>query len=60
MLELGVGTGRLVIPLAAGGIAVDGIEASPAIVRQLRDQPGGAAVGVVLADLADFDLARKD
>lgn len=60
VLELGAGTGRLAIPLAAGGTAVDGIEASPAMVRQLRTQPGGAAVGVVIADLADFDLPRKD
>jgi SAM-dependent methyltransferase len=60
VLELGVGTGRLAIPLAAGGIAVDGIEASPAMVRQLGAQPGGAAVRVVITDLADFDLPRKD
>jgi SAM-dependent methyltransferase len=60
VLELGVGTGRLAIPLAARGIQVDGIEASPAMAGQLRSRPGGDAVGVVIADLAGFDLPRKD
>ena len=40
VLELGVGTGRLAVPLAARGIRVDGIEASPAMVGQLRARPG--------------------
>jgi SAM-dependent methyltransferase len=60
VLELGAGTGRLAIPLAARGIAVDGIEASPAMIAQLRGRPGGDAVGVMTADLAGFDLPRKD
>jgi SAM-dependent methyltransferase len=60
VLELGIGTGRLAIPLTARGTRVDGIEASPAMIRQLQSRPGGAAVGVVIADLADFDLPRKD
>src|SRR5712691_11840966 len=59
VLELGIGTGRLAIPLAARGIGVDGIEASPAMIRQLRARPGGDAVGVVIADLAGFDLPAR-
>jgi SAM-dependent methyltransferase len=60
VLELGVGTGRLAIPLAARGLAVDGIEASPAMIERLRAQPGGDSVGVHRVGLADFDLPRRD
>lgn len=60
LLELGVGTGRLAIPVAGQGIAVDGIEGSPAMIEQLRAQPDGDLVGIVQADLADFDLGRSD
>lgn len=56
VLELGLGTGRLAIPLVRAGTAVDGIEASEAMIRQLRDQPDGDLVGVAQADLADFTL----
>lgn len=56
ILELGLGTGRLAIPLAAAGLRVDGIEASPAMAAQLRAQPGGDQVRVITADLADFDI----
>ena len=39
-LELGVGTGRLALPLSRRGIRVNGIELSSAMVEQLRSQPG--------------------
>lgn len=60
VLELGVGTGRLAIPLAARGVEVAGIEASAAMVSQLRDQPGSERVGVRQVDLAGFTLERTD
>lgn len=60
VLELGLGTGRIAIPLARAGVKVDGIEASPAMINRLREQPGGELVGVMRADLADFDLPRHD
>lgn len=60
VLELGVGTGRLAIPLARAGVLVDGIEASDAMIVRLRDRPGADRVGVLRADLADFDLPRHD
>jgi SAM-dependent methyltransferase len=54
VLELGVGTGRLAVPLATRGLAVDGIDASAAMVERLREKPGGGAVGtVVVGDMAD-------
>jgi SAM-dependent methyltransferase len=60
LLELGVGTGRLAIPLAARGVQVDGIEGSAAMIEQLRARPGAESVRVFQADLARFDLARHD
>lgn len=60
VLELGVGTGRLAIPLAARGVTVDGIEGSAAMISRLRVQPGGQLVGIHRADLADFELPRID
>ncbi|MCA1676999.1 MAG: class I SAM-dependent methyltransferase, partial [Actinobacteria bacterium] len=38
-LELGIGTGRLALPLAARGVEVHGIDASPAMVERLRAKP---------------------
>lgn len=60
VLEMGVGTGRLAIPLAARGVVVDGIEASAAMIERLRAQPGCERVSVHQVDLADFDLPRTD
>lgn len=51
-LELGVGTGRVAIPLAARGIEVHGIDASQAMIDRLRAKPGGAAIAVTLGDFA--------
>lgn len=52
VLELGVGTGRLAIPLAARGLRVTGVDASPAMLDRLRvNDPAGAVTGV-LGDMA--------
>ena len=53
VLELGVGTGRLALPLAARGFEVHGVDSSPAMLARLRAKPGGDAVGVVEGDFAD-------
>ncbi len=42
VLELGIGTGRVALPLAERGLAVHGIDASSAMVEKLRAKPGGA------------------
>jgi SAM-dependent methyltransferase len=58
LLELGVGTGRLAIPLAALGFDVWGLDASPAMLDRLRDKAGGARVKTVTADMAVLDGTR--
>ncbi len=52
-LELGIGTGRIALPLAARGVEVHGIDASPAMVAQLRAKPGGDTIPVTIGDMAD-------
>jgi SAM-dependent methyltransferase len=51
-LELGVGTGRIALPLAARGVSVTGIDLSESAVRELRAKPGGEAIPVVIGDFA--------
>ena len=51
-LELGVGTGRIALPLAQRGVPVHGIELSQAMVDQLRAKPGGADIGITIGDFA--------
>ncbi len=48
-LELGVGTGRIALPLAARGVPVHGIDLSRAMVRRLRAKPGGEGIEVTSA-----------
>jgi SAM-dependent methyltransferase len=51
-LELGVGTGRVALPLSRRGVAVHGIDVSAAMVAQLQAKAGAAAVGVTIGDFA--------
>jgi SAM-dependent methyltransferase len=51
-LELGVGTGRIALPLADRGVQVHGIELSEAMVARLRAKPGAEQVGVTMGDFA--------
>ena len=51
-LELGIGTGRIALPLARRGIPVHGIDLSEAMVARLRAKPGGQRIPVAIGDLA--------
>jgi SAM-dependent methyltransferase len=51
-LELGIGTGRVALPLAARGIPVSGIDASAKMVEKLREKPGGKDIPVVIGDFS--------
>src|SRR5688500_7961472 len=51
-LELGIGTGRVALPLAARGVPVHGIDLSEAMVARLRGKPGGEGIGVTIGDFA--------
>src|SRR5215470_3505876 len=56
-VELGIGTGRIAIPLTLRGVRVVGIDASPAMVAKMRDKPGGADVPVVTGNFADVRVS---
>src|ERR1700686_4608131 len=49
---MGIGTGRIALPLAARGVDVHGIDASAAMVARLRAQPGGDTIDVTIGDFA--------
>lgn len=56
-LELAIGTGRIALPLADLGVAVEGIDFSPAMVAELRKKPGGDRIPVTIGDFADVAVA---
>lgn len=51
-LELGIGTGRIALPLSQRGVRVHGIDLSPAMVARLQAKPGADAIGVTIGDFA--------
>jgi len=55
VLELGAGTGRLALPLAARGLAVTALDASEAMLGQLRTKPGAGQLRIVRGDMAHLD-----
>ncbi|HST51065.1 MAG TPA: class I SAM-dependent methyltransferase [Pyrinomonadaceae bacterium] len=52
VLELGIGTGRIALPLAAQGVEVHGVEASEAMAARLRSKPGGDGITVTVGNFA--------
>ncbi len=53
VLELGIGTGRVAIPLTRRGVRVEGVDASQAMVDRLRAKPGGEGIAVAIGDMAE-------
>jgi SAM-dependent methyltransferase len=51
-LELGIGTGRIAVPLARRGVPVHGIDLSTSMVERLREKPGAENIGVTIGDFA--------
>jgi SAM-dependent methyltransferase len=59
VLELGIGTGRIALPLARRGLQVSGIDASPAMVAKLRQKPGGSRIPVTPGSFADVGVEGR-
>jgi SAM-dependent methyltransferase len=57
--ELGIGTGRVALPLSKRGMKVDGIDSSKSMVRKLKAKPGSKKISVQIGDFADFKTAKK-
>jgi len=51
-LELGIGTGRIAVPLAARGVPVHGIDLSRAMTARLSAKPGAKEIGITIGDFA--------
>jgi trans-aconitate methyltransferase len=51
-LELGIGTGRIALPLSARGVEVHGIDLSAAMLARLRAKPGADAIATTVGDFA--------
>ena len=51
-LELGIGTGRIALPLARRGVPVHGIDLSKAMLARLRAKPGAEDIDVTIGDFA--------
>jgi SAM-dependent methyltransferase len=58
-LELGIGTGRIALPLSQRGVPVDGIDLSKAMVSRLRAKPGGDNINVTIGDFATTTVAGR-
>src|SRR5215813_13895640 len=59
VLELGIGTGRIALPLSEKGLAVHGIDASSQMIDELRKKPGGNAIPVTTGDFGNVAVEGK-
>ena len=57
-LELGIGTGRIAVPLSGRGVLVHGIDLSTAMVARLRTKPGAQNIAVTIGDFATAQAGR--
>src|SRR5918996_3787797 len=58
-LELGIGTGRIALPLSQRGVRVHGIDLSEAMVARLRAKPGAEDIEVAIGDFATTRVDGK-
>jgi SAM-dependent methyltransferase len=58
-LELGIGTGRVALPLSRRGVRVHGIDISEPMVARLRAKPGGDAIGITIGDFATTSVGER-
>ncbi|MFE3017058.1 class I SAM-dependent DNA methyltransferase [Streptomyces sp. NPDC059256] len=59
VLELGIGTGRIALPLRERGFDVHGVDGSEAMVRRLRAKPGGTKIPVTMGDFAEVPVTGE-
>jgi SAM-dependent methyltransferase len=59
VLELGIGTGRVALPLAQRGYEVHGVDASEAMVEKLQTKTEGESIPVTIGDFADVDVEGR-
>src|SRR6188768_3402490 len=64
VLELGCGTGRLLLPLVTAGLPVTGVDISSGLLTKARAKlatvPNGELATLIQADFRHLDLPRRD
>ena len=58
-LELGIGTGRIALPLSANNVEVHGIDAADSMISRLRAKPGGDRITITHGNFADVPASGK-
>ena len=58
-LELGIGTGRVALPLQRGGVQIHGIDASDAMLAKLGAKDGGTDIVTSHGNFRDFELEER-
>jgi SAM-dependent methyltransferase len=56
VLELGIGTGRVALPLSARGVEVHGVDGSTQMASRLRGRPGGERIEITIGDFSDVPV----
>jgi SAM-dependent methyltransferase len=59
VLELGIGTGRIALPLSQRGVELHGIDASPSMVAKLKAKPGGDRIRITIGDFATMPVEGR-
>ncbi len=59
VLDIGAGTGRVTLDLAANGVPVVALDAEAALLQALQHRANGLPVETVVADARAFDLGRR-
>jgi SAM-dependent methyltransferase len=61
VLELGCGTGRVLLPVAKAGVDIDGLDAAPAMIARLRTKAAAAGLNLraEVADMRSFEMGRR-
>jgi len=59
VLDVGAGTGRVTLDLAAGGASMVALDTDPALLAALRHRATGLPVETVVADARRFALGRR-
>jgi SAM-dependent methyltransferase len=60
LLDVGAGTGRVALDLAARGHAVTALDRDAELLRTLRERAGQSTIEAVCADARSFELQRRD
>ena len=58
-LELGIGTGRIALPLSAKNVEVHGIDAADSMISRLRAKPGAERLHITQGNFAEVPVTGK-